>query len=249
MKNMKSKTKPMKTTPKHLKTRVAIILDNSSSMGSMRKEAIKMYNEQLTALRETSEGMDTTISLFTFDSVANKPKVFNVNVNEVAPLEDSEYNPHGNTAMYDSIGMAIDMLSNLPEMREADCSFLLITITDGHENCSTKYTGAALADRITLLQKTGRWTFTFCGANIDVEKMAATLNIPIHNTMSYVASAAGMNAANTLNSVGTRSYIGSRASGQSCTDSFYSPTTTTSGNIDIKPTTVTTTTTTTKVNK
>lgn len=207
---------------KELKNRIAIILDRSSSMDTIRTEAVKMFNEQVKAIKKGAKTIeDTTVSLFTFSTNADEPIIFNRPAKELKELKVEEYIPNGWTAMYDSVGMAIERLSALPEMSDPDCSFLAIIVTDGEENKSQNFNGQRLSDQIRLLQAGGRWTFTFCGANVDVEKMAAQLHIPKGNTMMFAANSAGMLNATVSSAVGTKGFFRSRAGGQSAVQSFY----------------------------
>jgi hypothetical protein len=208
---------------KVLKTRIAIVLDRSTSMGQIRKEAVQLFNDQVKAIRKAAKGKakDTTVSLFTFSDYADEPVIFNAPVSALTEMSVEAYAPNGWTAMYDGIGKAIERLSSLPEMADPDTSFLIITVTDGEENRSRNYTGQRLADKIQILQAGGRWTFTFCGANIDVEKMGQTLNIPRANTMSYQSNSAGTLFASAANSLGTEKFLRSRVSGQSMSRNFY----------------------------
>lgn len=233
---------------KKLKNRIAILLDRSSSMGSIRKEAVEMFNQQIVAIRKNNKRMDTTVSLFTFSTVADEPAVFNRPLKEMKKLKYQDYNPSGSTAMYDSMGLAIDKLTSLPEMTDPNCSFLMIVVTDGEENASRLFNGQRIADRIQLLQKTGKWTFTFCGANIDVEKMGSQLNLHRGNVMSYQASSVGTAFMSASNASGMEGFLRSRACGASAVQSFYDPNQSqTSGTVQPDPNAQTTTSTKPKV--
>jgi hypothetical protein len=64
----------------------------------------------------------------------------------------------------------------------ADYNVLVTILTDGEENASKEYSGMAiknLIDELTL----NRWTFTYIGADHDVEKFAASISIT--NTMVF----------------------------------------------------------------
>lgn len=224
---------------KTLKNRIAIVLDRSSSMEPIRQEAVQLFNDQVEAIKKNAKKMeDTTVSLFTFSTVADEPVIFNRPASELKKLGAEQYTPNGWTALYDSVGMAIERLSGLTEMSDPDCSFLVIVVTDGEENKSSRYSGQRLADQIKLLEKGGRWTFTFCGANIDVEKMAQKLNLDVGNTFAFQATSQGMFDNSAINSRGLDSFFIARAGGQSRVKSFYKPTS--------SATVTTTTTTTTK---
>ena len=69
-----------------LKTRVAVILDRSSSMQSIRNETISAFNEQVDAIKETSKDMDTKVSLVTFSTEVDGPVVWNQPVGKLKKL-------------------------------------------------------------------------------------------------------------------------------------------------------------------
>lgn len=204
-----------------IKNRIAIILDRSTSMAVIHKEAVAMFNEQIRTIKEKNEDMDTRVSLFTFSTVADEPTVFNAPVTELLELSETDYIPRGWTAMYDGIGMAIDRLSALPEASDKDCAFLVMIITDGEENQSKKYTGYTIADRIKLLQATGKWTFTFMGANVDVEKMSKSLNILKGNATAFTPTMDGMLSAASMNSSAIASYLNTRTIGAHAPSELY----------------------------
>ena len=210
-----------------LKTRVAFILDRSGSMGPIRAEALDMFNQQVKALKETTtKGMDTKVTFVTFSTIADAPVIFNEEIGKLHPLTLEQYNCDGWTAMYDAVGRTVDQLSSLEEAKDPNTSFLVVIVSDGAENYSREYNAAAIAARVKGLQDTKRWTFTYLGANQDLSVISQTLNIPLGNTMSFTASSAGTFSAGVTNTASTRSYMGSRAGGQSASVNFYSPPTT-----------------------
>lgn len=66
---------------------------------------------------------------------------------------------------------------------------MVTILTDGEENASKEYTGLAIKHLVDELKKQN-WTFTYIGADHDVEKMAANMNI--HNTMSFDKNGLGI---------------------------------------------------------
>lgn len=215
-------------------TRIAIILDRSSSMSSIRSEAISAFNQQVETIKANSQEVDTKVSLFTFATKADAPLIWNQSPTTLNALTEDTYVPDGMTAMYDSVGMAVNLLSGLPEAEQKDTSFLVVIISDGAENNSKQFTSEKIASLVKTLQGTERWTFTYLGANQDLTKVQQTLGIHAGNTMQFTASAAGMNQASVANSAGTERYMAARAGGQSCITNFYNSdgpvkTTTTTG--------------------
>lgn len=209
-----------KKTVNVLKNRIVILLDSSGSMESIRKEAMDMFNEQVRAIKKGSNEMDTKISLATF-ATTSKTIFFNEDVNKLKELNLDAYVPDGGTAMYDSIGAAVDALSFLPEASDENTSFLVVIISDGQENASRLYNQYDIANRVKRLQDTKRWTFSYLGANQDLTRVSQSLNIPIGNTFAFVASSQGMGRAMNVNSASTAGYMNMRSTGVKSVNNFY----------------------------
>lgn len=202
------------------KTYVALVLDRSSSMETMRDQAISLFNEQLHTLQNApAESGEMNISLVTFASDVRTP-IVTAAPKTVQPLTRDTYAPEGMTAMYDGMGRAISLLRRHESAAE-DVAFLVVTITDGEENHSTEFSGTRLSNLIRELKATGRWTFTVAGANINVDKLADKLGIPKFNVMQYTPDAAGMQYANTSNVRGLSNYVASRAAGSTSSAKYY----------------------------
>jgi hypothetical protein len=205
------------------KTRIAIVLDRSSSMGVIQSATIDMFNEQITTIKSNAKGIDTKVSLFTFASHADEPTIFNAAPSKLAKLTLQDYRPNGMTAMYDGVLKAVNALEGLPESREPGTSFLIIVISDGQENYSRECTQTMLADRIKKLQGTGRWTFSYLGANQDLASVSRQLNIPLGNTMSWTASNVGTMSASISTRSATEQYLANRSMGIQASANFYQP--------------------------
>lgn len=202
-------------------TRVAILLDKSDSMRSLAKFAVDTYNEQLSALRANQKEQDVSITLIFFDSDV-EVKCFNEPLSVAKNLDYDEYKPATMTAMCDAIGVAIAKFRALKDCNDENVSHLIVIITDGQENSSKEFHKKTIANNIKDLQKSGGWTFTFLGANVNVEEMAKEYNFDVGNTMSYKATADGMRYSSQATSRGIGNYLGLRSQGVRNMASFYS---------------------------
>lgn len=172
-----------------MKTRVfnLIILDESGSMHSIKKEAIDSVNETVQTIcsaEKKNEEQEHFISLVTFND--DVKKVYDcVPAIEVKELTSKNYCPNCSTALYDAMGMSLNELRN----KVTDEDRVLVTIvTDGYENASKEYTGSAIKALVDELKGKG-WVFAYIGANQDVEKVASTISIT--NTMTFHTTSAG----------------------------------------------------------
>lgn len=166
---------------KKTKTYVAIVLDRSGSMHTISEEAVAGYNEHIRKFKENTEEQDVKVSLVTFNSDVFE-HYWLENVENVETANQADYNPDGLTAMLDAMGYTIDKLEESTNPNDEDNAYLVITISDGRENASKHVSRSHLASRISALQKTGRWTFTYMGCSAsDLEEVARSTGIPLAN--------------------------------------------------------------------
>jgi hypothetical protein len=191
------------------KTRLIVVLDRSGSMTGIKDEAIGGYNA-FTDGQKKVEG-EASITLVLFDSYI-ETVYENLNLKEVPVLDGNVYVPRAMTALYDAIGVTITKYLATPT--DANTKTILAILTDGDENSSKEYTGAAVAKLIKQVETENKWDVLFLGANIDVASIAKDLNIQSGKFAAFAASSKGI--ADTFASVNavTSMYRG-MASGQS----------------------------------
>ncbi len=166
-----------------------IILDESGSMSSIKNTIISGFNEVVQTVKGVAAqfpDQEHRISLVTFNSMAVKTLLKNEDVTKLDLIDDRKYNPNANTPLYDAIGESVAALKKIT----AECSAynVLVTIlTDGEENASREYTGKTIKKLIDEL-KEQNWTFTYIGANHDVERFASSISIS--NSIKFEANEA-----------------------------------------------------------
>ncbi len=172
-------------------TRIALVLDRSGSMASIQEPAREAFNDAVDRVRsEAGKGRgDVTLTLTTFneelrDILVNKP------ADRVRKLRRQDYRPGGCTALFDAVGHAIDLLDKPGPLGSADGA-LVIVISDGHENASTRVSQADLVERIQKLEATDQWTFSFMCANVDITDLSRNLGVHASNAAAWQSSAAG----------------------------------------------------------
>ena len=172
-----------------MKTKVfnLIILDESGSMYSIKKEAINSVNETvqtICAAEKKNEDQEHFISFVTFND--DVKKVYDcIPALKVKELTSEIYCPNCSTALYDAMGISLNELRR----KVTDEDRVLVTIvTDGYENASKEYNGSAIKALVDELKDKG-WVFAYIGANHDVEKVASTISIT--NTMTFHTTSAG----------------------------------------------------------
>jgi hypothetical protein len=208
----KTKTKKKVVAKPAKKNYLMMVLDESSSMESIKAQAISAFNEQIKTVKESKGQVDVCVDLVKFSSLVSI--VFeNEKIEDVRELTKETYAPNTMTAMYDGVGKAIELLKSRPDINDPNVTVLMLIISDGQENVSRNWTAQKLAEELKSLQATGRWTVTYAGANQDLTQISQTLNIPLGNTSAFVASAAGMQANNVLRSKSARGLYSSYSQG------------------------------------
>ena len=172
-----------------MKTRIfnLIIIDESGSMQSIKKEAIDSVNETIQTIRAAQtkhEGQEHFITIVSFnDDVKSICKC--VSADEAKELTVETYQPNCCTALYDAMGISLNELRK--NVAEND-KVLVTVVTDGYENASKEYDGKAIKSLVDELKAKG-WVFAYVGANQDVEQVAATISIT--NVMNFEATHQG----------------------------------------------------------
>lgn len=182
-------------------------------MDAIRHDVIRETNNHIEMLGSRANQLDVRCGLVTFNSEVNEPTFWGEPVTALKPLTRDNYQPYGMTALHDAIGTTIARIQEDAWARDPDCAILMLTLTDGAENSSKKYNAPWIREQIEMLQKEGKWTFTFEGANIDATKVSSKLGIPMANTIQFTASSAGIQAASDHRTVNTSTFLNTYQSG------------------------------------
>lgn len=132
-------TKKTSTNNKGL-TEVVFIIDRSGSMGGSERDTINGFN---TVIREQLKDKgDVIVSTVLFD---NTIRVLHdrIDIRKVEQMTTRDYVVGGSTSLLDAVGGAIDHIGRIhkyspPAMVPKHT--MIVIITDGGENSSTKYT-------------------------------------------------------------------------------------------------------------
>ena len=135
--------KTMNKKAVRLLNRFAIVLDSSGSMASIARATVEVFNQQLAAIKDGAkrEDQDATVTYTTFGE-SHAPvseKFVDKPTHHLRELTLVDYRPDGNTPMFDAIGATLTSMVNLPRANDPECSFVMMVITDGDENASTKW--------------------------------------------------------------------------------------------------------------
>ena len=165
------------------------IVDQSGSMGGMEQQAIEGFNTQLEKIQDLEKTMPDQKFLcsLTFFNSEVQDVLKNEPVKQIELLSNNNYRPEGMTALLDAVGGSIDRVEKQfgKELENDEISVVMVIITDGYENASKYFTYHMVAQKIAKLDETGKWTFSYLGADFDAIHTSKMMNIRKENVMNF----------------------------------------------------------------
>jgi len=140
------------------KFKIVVILDESGSMGNIRKNMLDSLNDLIREQKQIKE-RPTTFTLVKFNDKINR-KMENVSLEHTNMLTTEDYNPSGSTALYDAIGSTINRFRN-----ERDV--LMVIITDGQENASKKFDKQYVSTKLDEKKKYNNWSYVYLSCDLN----------------------------------------------------------------------------------
>jgi uncharacterized protein YegL len=159
---------------------VNVILDKSGSMASKLKDVIEGFNAYVDGLAQEDK-VEYLFSLTLFDTQVAYRDVA-IPLASVRKLDTKSYQPGGNTALNDAIGISVRKID--AERPQVD-KIVTVIMTDGEENSSREWTHAAVKGLISQKESDGAWTFVFLGAAPDAWDQGRGYGIPAANVAQY----------------------------------------------------------------
>ena len=195
-------------------TLIAVILDESGSMGAKSGDVIGRFNRFLEHQRALPDSCRMSLTKFnTVCSLLYPPTP----LAQVVQLDTHNYTPGGNTALYDAIAETVRVAQNHNLDSER---VLCLIITDGEENSSRETTREQVTELIKALEGRGDWTFVYLGVTPDqfVKEMDLAGTRTATNTAAYNRAAPDQSWVQTSHS--TAQY---RARRDKSAKDFYKP--------------------------
>jgi Mg-chelatase subunit ChlD len=162
-------------------TLIAVILDESGSMGVARDDVIGGFNRFVDDQRLLPDSCRLSLTKFnTLCGLLFPP----TSLIDIPPLDEATYTPGGGTALFDAIAETVRVAQ---VHQHDDERVLCLIITDGHENSSRETTAQQVTDLIRALEARGDWTFVYLGVTPDefVRDMDLTGTMTATNTAAY----------------------------------------------------------------
>ncbi len=197
-----------------------VILDESGSMELIKTATISGFNEIVQTMREIEKKFPDQkhfISLVSFNGSGIRTLLDRASVQSIRELNHRSYRPSSSTPLYDAMGLSITRLKYDTAGVES-AGYLVTVLTDGEENASREFNASQIRALVDDLKRAG-WTFTYIGANHDVEK--AALTISVNNTMTFVAEPEEMKMMFDKEKRARVNYANRLQNNQAVEDSFY----------------------------
>ena len=182
-------------------------------MASKTNDVIEGFNAYVTGLSKEDQ-VNYLFSLTLFDTQVGYRQVA-IPLPEVKKLDSKSYQPGGNTALNDAIGITVRRVeADQPKVDKV----VTVIMTDGEENSSREWTHDAVRGLIEQKEKEGTWTFVFLGAGLDAWHQGRSYGVQSANVAQYsanqyqdafVAMAEGTNLLSLSSKAQSRNFFGS----------------------------------------
>ena len=154
-----------------------LLLDESGSMESMGSEPKQSVLEFVKNFKKENNESRLTFATFN-DKLSTHLDNSSIEEGQL----DFHYNPTGCTALFDAITTTIN---NTLESKEPNTKIMVI-ITDGQENSSSKYRNKKeLKKLVTKVETENEWKVIFLGVNIDGFSDAHDININLNRISEF----------------------------------------------------------------
>ena len=164
---------------------IVFLLDRSGSMSGLEKDTIGGFNAMIE--KQKKEEGEALISTILFD---HETKVLHdrVQVQDVKPISEKDYQVRGCTALLDAMGGAIHHIGNVHKYaRNEDVPehTIFVITTDGMENASSHYSSSKVRTMVERQKEKYGWEFLFLGANMDAIAAAKNFGIEEDKAVEY----------------------------------------------------------------
>jgi Mg-chelatase subunit ChlD len=191
---MKTKTK---SKARNDYVHIAVILDRTGSMESIRDDIIGGFNTFLK--KQQAEPGKATFTLVQFDSQDPYEVICKFTpIADVQELTRETFVPRASTPLLDAMGRGInDLDESLAKMtiKTRPDRIVMVIITDGQENASQEFTKGQVEAMIKAKQEKSDWQFVFLSADLAAVGDAVKSGVKFSSSMAFDKNAHGTSSA------------------------------------------------------
>lgn len=172
-------------------TELVFILDRSGSMAGLEADTIGGFNSMIDKQKKLDGKVMVSTVLFDNDTEVLHDRI---DIQNIEPMTEEQYNVRGCTALLDAIGGAIHHIGNIHKYarpEDVPQHTMFIITTDGQENASHNYTSEHVKKMIRRQEERYGWEFLFVAANIDAVETASSIGIRSERAANYNYSKKG----------------------------------------------------------
>ena len=163
---------------------VVAIIDRSGSMAGKEADTIGGINSTIQELKNNKVNEIIKFSVKFFDD-REHIKFRSLDIENVRPLNIQDLVPRGQTALLDAMGSTISFFINKKMCEPSSFDSCIIYVaTDGHENCSKKFTNEKIRNLINEAKKFSI-ELLYLGANQDAILEARKFGLDAAQAMNY----------------------------------------------------------------
>jgi len=174
-------------------THIAVILDRTGSMESIRDDTIGGFNTFLKKQKE--EPGTATLTLVQFDTQDPYEVIHRFKpIAEVPELTHDTYVPRASTPLLDALGRGInDLEKSLSELKDDDrpSKVVMVVVTDGQENASREFRKNQIERMIKDRTDKNGWQFVFLSADLAAIGDAQAIGIHADAVLLFERSGKG----------------------------------------------------------
>lgn len=170
-----------------MKTNIIFVIDESGSMLVAENDVRGGFNSYVEKLRDDEN--EYTLTAVKFGNNV-RPLFADLTLDEIPLLTAHNYTPGGMTALYDAIGHGLAEAKRHWATKDAPYGTdktLMIIMTDGYENASTRWSKAAIVSEIKQHEAAGNWTFVYMGADQDAWSAAQDIGFARGNVLAFAS--------------------------------------------------------------
>ena len=172
------------------KTYAVYVIDRSGSMTPCKNSLIQGYNTFLEEQNNTDSSENLFLTTILFNGSFKIKGDPHTPIDKVEYAKSNEFYCGGRTALYDSVGKAIELLEEIQETNTNPYDkYMIIIMTDGFDNSSKKYSKYDIKSKV---KKHSDWSITFLAANQDAKHVGSQMGINESSCADFIPNPLGL---------------------------------------------------------